>query len=200
MKPFTSYLQESHRIYEFKVKIADAKCNSKDISAALSQYQCTSCSTGKSLPIAESHADFPDHRNISVTLFDITTAYPATSIQVRNAISETCNLPMHCVVVRNLKEEEEVSINNAHKEKTGKSFLNTLEIESESAQDKVGDKWAMTFLKELGKNKNIGEQYTGVNDEILAKSMPKHDKDTPKADVVKPNTNSPLSKQNAKVK
>jgi hypothetical protein len=59
MKPFTSYLQESHRIYEFKVKIADSKCSSKDISAALSQFQCKSCSSGKSLPIAESHADFP---------------------------------------------------------------------------------------------------------------------------------------------
>jgi hypothetical protein len=196
MKPFTSYLQESHRIYEFKVKIADSKCSSKDISAALSQFQCKSCSSGKSLPIAESHADFPDHRNVSVTIFDITTAYPATSLQVRAAISEMCNLPMSCVIVRNLKEEEEIRINNAHSEKSGKSLLNTTEIESESAQDKVGDKWTMTFLNELEKSKNTGEQYKGVNDELLAKSMPAQDKETPKAESIKINDVGPLSKQN----
>lgn len=179
MKPFTSYLQESHRIYEFKVKIADAKCTSKDISAALNQYQCKNCSSGKSLPISESHADFPDHKNVSVTIFDITTAYPATSMQIRAAISETCNLSMNCVVVRNLKEEEEISINNAHSEKSGKSLLNTNDIESESAQDKVGDKWTMTFLKELEKSKSSGEQYKGVNDDILAKSTPAHVAETP---------------------
>ncbi len=196
MKPFTSYLQESHRIYEFKVKIADAKCSNKDISAALSQYQCKSCSSGKSLPIAESHADFPDHRNVSVTLFDVTTAYPATSLQIRTAISETCNVPMSCVIVRNLKEEEEIKINNAHSEKSGKSLLNTTDIESESAQDKVGDKWTMTFLKELEKSRTMAEQYKGVNDDILAKNLPSPDKDTPKSESIKINDVGPLSKQN----
>ncbi len=196
MKPFTSYLQESHRIYEFKVKIADAKCTNKDISSALTQYQCTSCSSGKSLPISESHADFPDHKNVSVTIFDVTTAYPATSTQIRAAIGEACNLSLNCVVVRNLKEEEEIRINNAHAEKSGKSLLNTFEIESESAQDKVGDKWTMTFLKELEKSKSTTEQYKGVNDELLAKSMPSRDKDTPKSESIKVNDIGPLSKQN----
>jgi hypothetical protein len=195
MKPFTSYLQESHRIYEFKIKIADGKCTAKDIQAALSQFQCAKCSSGKSLPIAENHSDFPDHKNISVTLFDIVTSYPATSTQIRAAISESCNLPLHCVVVRNLKEEDEIRINNANSEKSGKALLNTFEIESESAQDKVGDKWVMSFLKELGKTKNIGEQYKGVNDNILASSMPTHDSETPKAESAKINTDGPLSKQ-----
>lgn len=195
MKNFTSYLQESHKIYQFKVKIADSKCTNKDISAALNQFQCTSCSSGKSLPIAESHSDFPDHRNVSVTLFDVTTAYPATSIQIRTTISETCKLPLHCVVVRNLKEEEEISINNAHSEKSGKSLLNSDDLTAESAQDKVGDKWTMSFLKELEKVKSVGEQYTGVNDSILAKGMPASDKDTPKAESTKINTVGPLSKQ-----
>ncbi len=195
MKTYTSYLQESHKIYQFKVKIADSKCSNKDISAALNQFQCTSCSTGKSLPISESHVDFPDHKNVSVTLFDVTTAYPANSMQIRAAISETCKLPMHCVVVRNLKEEEEITINNAYKDKSGKSLLNDNDISSESAQDKVGDKWTMTFLKELEKVKSVGEQYKGVNDSILAKSVPTSDKDTPKAESMKINTVGPLSKQ-----
>ena len=195
MKTFTSYLQESHKIYEFKIKIVDDKCSPADIKSALSQFQCAKCSSGKSLPIAESHADFPDHKNISVKLFDVTVAYPATSAQIRAAISETCNLPLQCVVVRNLKEENEISINNANANKSGKTLLNTVEIESDSAQDKVGDKWVMSFLKELGKSSNGGEQYTGVNDQLFSKTSTQ-DKDTPKAESVKINTIGPLSKQN----
>jgi hypothetical protein len=194
MKSFKEYLTESKRVYEFKVKIAGdcpKDCHSQ-IKIALSQFHVESCSTGKRTPIQETHTDFPDHKNINVTLFDVCTSYPATSQQVRDKIAECLKMPHSAIRVKNIREADEDEINHQHDNKTGKSVLQA-DYEASNNQKMVGSEHSMSLLKELNKTKKSGHQYTGANDAILAKNVPAEKTNTKES---KQNNTSPVgSKQ-----
>jgi hypothetical protein len=177
MKSFKEYLTESKKVYEFKVKIAGdvpADCNSK-IKGALAQFCVGSVSSGKSTPIQERQTDFPAHKNVSVTVYDITTDYPATSLQIRDKIAEQVGILLSDLMVRNLKEEEEYEVNHAHDVKTGKAFVGT-DYEASNHQEIVGEKHTMNLLKELGKVKHQPEPVTGTNDQLFPSGVPETDK------------------------
>jgi hypothetical protein len=197
MKSFKEYLTESKKVYEFKVKIAGdcpKDCTEK-IKLALSQYQLESCSGGKRTPIQERQVDFPEHANVNVTVFEVCTCYPATSLQIKNSIAETLKMSGTLIKVRNAMEERELAINNANAVKSGKSVLET-DYEKEDNQKLVGDKHTMSLLKELGKSKLVGEQKKGINDTILAKSVPTEKlKDKP----VKQNNTSAVGSRKVKL-
>jgi hypothetical protein len=171
MKSFKDYLTESKKTYDFKVKIAGdcPKDCVKKIKEALSMYSVESCSSGKRTPIQETQSDFPEQKNISVTIFDVCLSYPTTSAQVRAAVCDKLRMYEDKVKVRNIKEEEEIAINNANKEKSGESLFNKdYEVQSEN-QNLVGDKRVMSMLKDLTSSKRELEQYSGVNDQLFAK-------------------------------
>jgi len=174
MKSFKEYLTESKQTYDFKVKIAGdcPKDCAKKIKEALSMYKVESCSAGKSMPIAETYADFPTERNIGLTVFDVCLAYPSTTDQVRSALGGALGVPVTKVKVRNMREEAETAINHANDEKSGEALLTKDSDDNSEGQSLVGDKHTMSLLKELGKHKKTSEQYTGVNDAILAKKLP----------------------------
>lgn len=178
-KSFKEYLQESKQTYEFKIKIAGDACTdaSTKIKAALDRFKVESVSSGKRSPIQETQVDFPDHSNIGVTVFDISVAYPATSNQMRDSIAEALNITHSCVKVRNLKEQEEDEINNQYcpNHPSGEALLGK-DYEKTDNQSIVGDKHTMALLKELSKTKTQGTQYKGINDEILAKTVPSSSK------------------------
>jgi len=198
MKSFKEYLTESKQTYDFKVKIAGdcPKDCAKKIKEALTMYKVESCSAGKSMPIAETYADFPTERNIGITVFDVCLAYPSTTDQVRSALGGALGVPVTHVKVRNMREEAEFALNHANDEKSGESLLNKDHEDGAEAQNLVGDKHAMSLLKELGKHKKTTEQYTGVNDAILAKKSPSEK--SAKADT-KTNTKSPVGSRTVKV-
>lgn len=198
MKSFKDYLTESKKTYDFKIKVAGdcPKDCAKKIKEALSVYKVESCSSGKGLPIAETYADFPEQKNIGVTVFDVCISYPANSQQVRAAVADKLCCASDKVKVRNMKEEEEDKLNHQHDEKSGESLLAKEYDASADGQSLVGEKHTMSLLKELGKNKKTTEQYTGVNDALLAKSTPKG---TATVDKVKVNTKSPVGSSKVKL-
>jgi hypothetical protein len=173
MKSFKEYLTESKKVYEFKIKVA-GQCP-KDmvghIKNALSPYKVESCSAGKSTPIQETQEEFPSLKHVEITVFDVTTSYPVTSLQVQSLVSECSKLAPSNLIVRTLAEQEEYNINHANDVKSGKALLGT-EYEKSNDQGLVGEKHMMNFLKELGKEKHTGEAVTGFNDELLAKKAP----------------------------
>lgn len=188
MKTFTEYLTESKKVYEFKIKIAhDVEGASAKIKQALAKYKVESCSAGKRAPIQETVSDFPEHKNVNVTVFDVTTAYPANSAQIRAAVSETLGLTESCVKVRTPGEEAECDLNHANDSKSGEALLGK-DYAAENNQDLVGEKQKMSLLKELGKTKHAQEQYKGVNDELLAKSVPSEKSEGPAAKAAKNNS------------
>ena len=190
MKSFTEYLTESKKTYEFKVKIAgDVESAANTIKSALSKYKVEACSAGKRTPIQESPTDFPEHKNVNVTVFDVTTAYPATSVQLRAALAEALKITETCVKVYTSSEEMENTINHEFDEKSGKALL-TQEYQPQDNEGSVGDKHTMSLLKELSKSKHKLEQYKGVNDQLLASSVPSEKTEGPAVKAAKQNTKS----------
>ena len=173
MKSFKEYLVENKQVYEFKIKIAGdcPKDCSMLIKRGLSKFQVENCSSGKSTPIQETQTDFPGLANIGITMFDVTTCYPATSLEVQTLIAEHCGVPASSIKVRNLKEQEEEELNHANDEASGEALIEK-DYEKADNQSTVGDKHTMSLLKELNKNKVELTQYKGVNEKILAKKAP----------------------------
>lgn len=194
MKSFKEYLLESKQTYDFKIKIAGElpEGTAKKIKESLSKFQLNSCSEGKRTPIQETQIDFPEHKNVGVTVFEICTDYPATSLEIRDAVADHCSIALSCVKVRNLKEEEELELNHANDEASGEALLEK-PLEEVNGQNLVGDKHNMSLLKELGKTKKELTQYKGVNDKLLAKKVPSEKSTTAKADK-KSGSPSPLGK------
>jgi hypothetical protein len=196
MKSFTAYLTDLHKVYEFKVKIVgDATGITEKIKQALDQYKVESCSSGKRLPIAEQHKDFPGLTNQNVTLFDIKTAYPLTSQVARATLADKLKLPLQSILVRNMNEQEEVEINHEHDEPTAQALLDKNELEfTPGGQEMVGEKHNLRFLQELGKSKHEGEEVKGINDQLFA-GKPKKEKAQEQQTKVVDGKPSLLSKQ-----
>jgi len=200
MKSFKDYLTESKKIYEFKVKIAGdcpEDCSAQ-IKGALAQFHVATVSAGKRTPIQERHSEFPEHKNCNMTVFDVTTNYPATSLQVQDLVAAGLGIVHNSVKVKSLAEEREHEINHANDQRTGEALIGT-DYESSDNQDIVGEEYKMSFLKELGKEKHQGTQVKGYNDELLADSAPKHSKETPGKQVKVKNTATNIFTKQIKV-
>jgi len=180
MKSFKEYLTESKRVYEFKVKIAGdhAKDAVEQIKAALAEFHVAKVSSPRATPIQERQTEFPEHRNTQMTVYDVATDYPATSLQLRDRIASGLGITHNHVKVKSFAEEKEHEINHEHDERTGKALVGTMQDPSNHG-DLVNDTYKMNFLKELNKEKHQGTQVKGFNDEILAAGAPKYSKETP---------------------
>jgi hypothetical protein len=181
MSTFKEYLSESVKTYEFKIKIAGdlPEGFDKAMKTALMKYDCASISKGKRIPIQESPLDFPEMKNTHVTIFDVSCRYPVTTQSLTEYLSDQLKIARAGIRVRNPREEEIIEDNLEGLNRIGTSTEAILNkpYETESAQDQVGDKKVLNFLKELGKISHKGDQIKGVNDAILAKSSPEENAD-----------------------
>jgi hypothetical protein len=171
MKSFKDYLTESKKVYKFKIKVGGScpKNCAEQIKAALAQFQVESCGAGKSVPIQEHHAEFPEHKNIEMTIFEVTTCYPATSLQIRNKVAEALNIAHSLVKVKTPADEKEHAINHAHDNPTGEALLGK-PYESSNNSSMYGEQYVMNFLKELSKDKKTGHEVEGSNSELFPKT------------------------------
>lgn len=180
MSTFKQYIAESVKTYEFKVKIAGELPEGLDsnMKSALMKYDCASVSKGKRTPIQESPLEFPELKNTHVTIYDISCRYPVTAQVLREYLASTLKIQECCIRVRNPKEEEHIEENMEALGRVGKSTESILNkpYENEDHQGTVGEKSKLSFLKELEKTSHKGEQYKGVNDQLLAKSSPEESK------------------------
>ena len=176
MSTFKEYLSESVKTYEFKIKIAGdlPEGFDKAMKTALMKYDCSSISKGKRIPIQEAPLDFPEMKNTHVTIFDVSCRYPATTQTLTEYLVDQLKIARGGIRVRNTREQENIDDNVEAMNRIGTSTEAILNkpYETESAQDQVGGKKVLNFLKELGKISHKGDQVKGVNDDILAKSSP----------------------------
>lgn len=172
MKSFKEYLTESKKTYEFKIKLAGKvpEGTSDKIKEALSMYDVESLSEGARTPIQESHFDFPAHKNVEVTTFDVVLNYPTNSVQICSAVVDKLKMAESCVIVRTPGEEAENILNHANKKSEG--ALLEKGYDKDNNQNLVGDKHVASFLKELSKTKTQGTQHKGTNEKLLAKKAP----------------------------
>lgn len=155
MKTFKEYLTESKKTYSFKVKVAGdlSEDFSNKLKTAMDRFSVVKLTNGKRVPIAETPLDFPNLRNINVTIFEVEVSYPTTREVLENYISQVCGCPAGHVRVlgandpQDLYKEAEVS----EKESLDDTLLATEDLGGESGQESVGQTRVLGLLKELDK-------------------------------------------------
>jgi|688.fasta_scaffold73723_3 hypothetical protein len=181
MKQFKDYLTESTKTYPFRVKIAGEVPENfeKRMKSILSKFSVESVGKGKRTPIQSTPLDFPNLKDIEVTAYEVNLKYPVTSHNLSEYISHNLGINPEKLRVRNPAEQAEIDQQQEHlldSFKTNpKGSLLTQDYDAENHQDKVGEKRISEFMKELAaiKGQHSGINYTGVNDQILADSVPK---------------------------
>ena len=85
MSTFQHYLTESVKSYDYKIKVAgqiDKDFTSK-METALGKFEVAKMSAGKKTPIQTMPLDFPALSNEEVTIFEVTTNYPASPREMK---------------------------------------------------------------------------------------------------------------------
>ena len=203
MKAYKQYLAESSRAYPFRVRIADVELDSDildRIERGLAQFELAEITKPKSQPIART-AEFATLGPVAREQFDIVLNYPTNPEGVRAAIHQHAKIPMANIVVRYPGQDDLVGEQEEKPQHTtdGTALLINTELADSDTdhQEHVGDKHTFSLLKALEKMKNSPEQYTGVNDQLLAKSAPAEP--TAKTTNQTPQNNkSPVSDASAK--
>lgn len=85
MKRFAQYLAESERTYDYRIKICGNPSTEavKELKAKLDQFDPVRMSDIRTTPIQAMPTDFPNFKNESVTMFDVSFRYPAIEPQIK---------------------------------------------------------------------------------------------------------------------
>lgn len=161
MKNFLEHINELHKTYDFRIKLADIDPSEYQdkIKNALDAYGLDNLSEAKRLPIQANDIDFPNIPNVEIHLMDAVLKYPVTDAQLRAIVSERAGIPANQVVVVSPNNPEEIwrwnlEGNELREFKQGEAVLDKpLEDNPEGkAASKVYAE-AGTLLKELAKVK-----------------------------------------------
>lgn len=179
MKLFSQYLKESQedKKYTFKIKIAgDLPEHCEDVmEVALQKFQVSRFTKGKTMPIQSTLTDFPEIKNASMTVFETDLDYPTTSSVVAELIASSTGIGRDSIRVKTPLEEANAEIEQEHLCSDSNEPVLTKDYEKSNNQNLVGEKYISSFLKDLAKTSKETQptQYKGVNEKLLAKSLPK---------------------------
>lgn len=179
MKTFNEYITESAKTYPFRIKVAGELPENfnKHLKGLLEKFSCKKLSAGSKTPIQEMPLDFPELKNMEVSIFEAELCYPTTTAELTNYVSTSLKIPQTHLKIKSPfdpTEEYQEDMKEVEKEKTEALLNQDYEKSPKENQSLVGQKRAMNLIKELSKVKHSGEQYKGVNDELLApKSLPR---------------------------
>lgn len=159
MKNFLNYLAESHKTYEFRIKLANINPDEKMdmLEAALNAYGLESITKAKRLPIKESDIDFPSMKNCQLYLMDAVLTYPCNNDQLRAIIAERAGIPAANVVVVPKNHPEEIwrwnedGTSDLKEYVKGEAVLDKPLPEATAEQKAAGEAYAnaTSILKEL---------------------------------------------------
>lgn len=152
MKSFKAYLTESHKTYDFRIRMACEMTSEIEakVKQALEQYKVESISKPKRLPIHESPL-FPNMGPVEINIFDVSICYPANDALVRNAIAECGCCPAANIRVTPTDSPFEAILDGKEMSNPdGKTVLSEPEMKTESpSADLVGDARIPSLIKEL---------------------------------------------------
>lgn len=85
MKPFAKYLAESERTYDYRIKICGNAPDDiiRQLKQKLDQFDPAKMGDTRTTPIQKIPTDFPNFKNDSVTMFDVSFKYPAIEPQIK---------------------------------------------------------------------------------------------------------------------
>ena len=186
MSTFKDYLTESTKSYDYKIKIAgepkDIDINA--LESALQKFDLASMSAGKSTPIMTLPLDFPRLSNEQVTIFDVTTNYPESTRVMHEYLSDILRIPATHIVVKKPGEPSEEYQDEMQVAKKSEYATKLHDIEYKdapkvNADEHTGDKFNMSLLKELLKDKEDKYQIEKGSDNKTQDAMSKEEVATP---------------------
>ena len=85
MKTFATYLAESERTYNYRIKLCGdiSTQQVRDLQSKLDQFDPVRVGSPKGTPIQKIPTDFPNFNNEPVTMFDVSLRYPAIEPQIK---------------------------------------------------------------------------------------------------------------------
>ena len=194
MGDFRTYLSESAQQYDYRIKVAgelDKDFGTK-LEQGLKKFEVEKLSAGKTTPIQEAPLDFPQFKNTNVTIYELTTNYPASVFEMAEYIANYMNLARNQVVVKKPGEATEEYQDAMAKEKDESEFKSVLQdVEYKDAPEvpkekAFGDQANQSLFKQLLKDRK--EKIEAEKKETAQPQMEKNPK----------GTMSPLSKSDNK--
>jgi hypothetical protein len=191
MTDFNQYLAESTKEYNYRIKVAGdlSEDFGSKLETVLKKYEVKTLSKGKKTPIQEMPLDFPHLKNEAVTIFELTTMYPASVFELRALVADSMRLHTNQIVVRKpgepTEEYQEEMKAKAEKKSEFKSMLQDLEYKDApkvKADEVYGDRANQSLLKELLKARK----------EIEFAAKPKVEQEVQKNENDKKNIGSPI--------
>lgn len=156
MKTFKEYLTEGKKVYSFKVKVAGEVPEKFQEGLKTRLGRCGAITVNKvaSSPIQESPLDFPELKNMEVTVFEVTCEYPVTGPEIATDV-KCMGLDEACFRVRGSNEPTEQEQVLATAEPTGDAVLDETDMDKGNTKikhkDYFGDEFNKGFLKDLSK-------------------------------------------------
>ena len=182
MSTFTQYLAESSKSYDYKIKVAGVLADdfASKLESALAKFEVAKMSAGKKTPIMTMPLDFPHLSNEEVTIFDVTTNYPASSNVMKEYLSDLLGVNASKIVVRKPGEPTEEYQDNMQVAQKSEYVNKLMDIEYKdapkvNAEDFHSAKANMGLLKELLKDREVNKDAPKEKEN----SMSKEEESTP---------------------
>ncbi len=175
MKTFKEYLTESKKVYSFKVKVAGELPEKfqEGLKTRLGRCGVMKVEKLNSTPIQESPLDFPELKNMAVTVFEVICEYPVTSPEISVEI-KNMGLDENCFRVRGANEPSEQEQVLAAAEPTGEALLDENDLDASNTKikhkDYFGDDFNKGFLKDLSKTAKQQKKESGQGEYKLPKT------------------------------
>ena len=174
MKTFKEYLTESKKVYSFKVKVAGEVPEKFQEGLKTRLGHCGAIEVKKiaSTPIQETPMDFPELKNMEVTVFEVICEYPVTSPEITANI-KNMGVDESCFRVRGSSEPSEIDQILADQEPSGEALLDDAQYkETTNAKhiDYFGDDFNKGFLKDLSKASKQQKKDNGQSEYKLPKA------------------------------
>ena len=176
MSTFKQYLTESVKSYDYKIKIAGEPkdIDTNKLETALGKFELAKLSAGKKTPIQTMPLDFPQLSNESVTIWDVTTNYPATSRELQEYLSTYMNIPQTHIVVRKPNEpteeyQEQMQVASQSEYKNKLQDIEMSDAPKVNAEEFHSTKANMSLLKELLKDREENKDIPKEKENITTK-------------------------------
>ena len=176
MSTFTQYLAESSKSYDYKIKVAGVLADdfASKLESALAKFEVAKMSAGKKTPIMTMPLDFPHLSNEEVTIFDVTTNYPASSGVMKEYLSDLLGINASKIVVRKpgepteeYQDQMQIAKNSEYKNKLMDiEYTDTAKVNPE---DFHSTKANMSLLKELLKDREENKDTPKEKENITTK-------------------------------
>lgn len=138
MKNFQSYLAESERTYNYRIKIVGdvAPDFIKALEEKLKQFDPVKINKPKTTPVQLQPADFPKHSNDSVTSIDVEFRYPAIEPQIKQ-IAQLLFMDPNRIIMLTTPHEEGMDVERKKIEDQNKDLLTDTDFPAPDAEQKA---------------------------------------------------------------